>query len=177
MSIEVVNELGIDVLEVELVSVVWFVIVKMDVNLCVELLMLLLDIVVMVDLYMCWMDFFGLIDVMSFLMDEFELGGCFDVFELGLFMLGDIVLCLEFVVEQVVVVGYSLGYELVLLIIYGVFYLFGYDYVELDEEKEMFVLQDWLFEEWVVDQVEVYQYDWQDEKDCWLFDKLRYFDF
>ena len=176
MSIEVSNESGIDVSEVELVSVARFVIARMDVNPSAELSMVLLDTAAMADLHMRWMDLPGPTDVMSFPMDELEPGGRPDAPEPGPSMLGDIVLCPEFAAEQAAAAGHTLGHELALLTIHGVLHLLGYDHGEPDEEKEMFALQDRLLEEWVAEQVEAYEQDRQEERDRRLLDKSRYFD-
>jgi len=176
MSIEVSNESGLDVSEVELVSVAKFVLAKMDVNPGAELSMVLLDTAAMADLHMRWMDLPGPTDVMSFPMDELEPGGRPDAPEPGPSMLGDIALCPEFAAEQAVAAGHSLGQELALLTVHGVLHLLGYDHAEPDEEKEMFALQRRLLEEWVAAQVETYRAETQSEKDRRLLDKSRYFD-
>ncbi|MEO6793602.1 MAG: rRNA maturation RNase YbeY [Mycobacterium sp.] len=176
MSIEVSNESGLDVSEVELVSVAKFVLDKMDVNPGAELSMVLLDTAAMADLHMRWMDLPGPTDVMSFPMDELEPGGRPDAPEPGPSMLGDIALCPEFATEQAAAAGHSLGQELALLTVHGVLHLLGYDHAEPDEEKEMFALQRRLLEEWVADQVESYRAETQSEKDRRLLDKSRYFD-
>ncbi|MGV0747903.1 rRNA maturation RNase YbeY [Mycolicibacter heraklionensis] len=176
MSIEVSNESGLDVSEVELISVAKFVLAKMDVNPGAELSMVLLDTAAMADLHMRWMDLPGPTDVMSFPMDELEPGGRPDAPEPGPSMLGDIALCPEFAAEQAAAAGHSLGQELALLTVHGVLHLLGYDHAEPDEEKEMFALQRRLLEEWVADQVETYRAETQSEKDRRLLDKSRYFD-
>lgn len=176
MSIEVSNESGLDVSEVELVSVAKFVLSRMDVNPSAELSMVLLDTAAMADLHMRWMDLPGPTDVMSFPMDELEPGGRPDAPEPGPSMLGDIALCPEFAAEQAAVAGHSLGQELALLTVHGVLHLLGYDHAEPEEEKEMFALQRRLLEEWVADQVESYRAETQSEKDRRLLDKSRYFD-
>lgn len=176
MSIEVSNESGLDVAEVELVSVAKFVLAKLDVNPGAELSMVLLDTAAMADLHMRWMDLPGPTDVMSFPMDELEPGGRPDAPEPGPSMLGDIALCPEFAAEQAAAAGHSLGQELALLTVHGVLHLLGYDHAEPDEEKEMFALQRRLLEEWVADQVESYRVQTQNEKDRRLLDKSRYFD-
>jgi probable rRNA maturation factor len=176
LSIEVSNESGLEVSETELISVARFVLAKMGVNPAAELSLLLLDTAAMADLHMRWMDLPGPTDVMSFPMDELEPGGRPDAPEPGPSMLGDVVLCPEFAVEQAAAAGHSLGQELALLTIHGVLHLLGYDHAEADEEKEMFALQHRLLEEWVADQVEAYEQDRQIEKDRRLLDKSRYFD-
>jgi probable rRNA maturation factor len=175
MSIEVSNESGVDVCETELISVARFVIARMDVNPAAELSMVLLDSAAMADLHMRWMDLPGPTDVMSFPMDELEPGGRPDGPEPGPAMLGDIVLCPEFAAEQAAAGRHSLGHELALLTVHGVLHLLGYDHAEAHEEKEMFVLQRRLLEEWVADQVEAYHLDRQTENDRRLLDKSRFF--
>ncbi|MFV0493535.1 rRNA maturation RNase YbeY [Mycobacterium sp.] len=176
MSIEVSNESGIDVSEIELVSVAQFVIARMDVNPAAELSMVLLDTAAMADLHMRWMDLPGPTDVMSFPMDELEPGGRPDAPDPGPSMLGDIALCPEFAAEQAASAGHSLGHELALLTVHGVLHLLGYDHGEPAEEREMFALQDRLLEEWVAEQVEAYQFNRQEERDRRLLDKSKYFD-
>lgn len=176
MTIEVSNESGFDVSETKLISVARFVIAKMNVNPGAELSLVLLDTAAMADLHLRWMDLPGPTDVMSFPMDELEPGGRPDSPEPGPAMLGDIVLCPEFAAEQAAAAGHSLGRELALLTIHGVLHLLGYDHAEPDEEKEMFDLQRQLLEEWIADQVEVYERDRQLERDRRLLDKSRYFE-
>ena len=176
MSIEVSNESGVDVSETELISVAKFVIGKMDVNPAAELSMVLLDTSAMADLHMRWMDLPGPTDVMSFPMDELEPGGRPDAPEPGPAMLGDIVLCPEFVSVQAATSGHTLGHELALLTIHGILHLLGYDHAEPDEAKEMFALQYRLLEEWVAEQVEAYRLERQIERDQRLLDKSRHFE-
>jgi probable rRNA maturation factor len=176
VSIEVSNESGLDVSEVELISIARFVLAKMNVNPGAELSVVLLDTAAMADLHMRWMDLPGPTDVMSFPMDELEPGGRPDAPEPGPAMLGDIVLCPEFAATQAETAGHSLGHELALLTVHGVLHLLGYDHAEPNEEKEMFALQRRLLEEWVADQVETYRQETQTERDRRLLDKSRYFD-
>jgi probable rRNA maturation factor len=176
VSIEVSNESGLDVSEVELISIARFVLAKLNVNPGAELSMVLLDTAAMADLHMRWMDLPGPTDVMSFPMDELEPAGRPDSPEPGPAMLGDIVLCPQFAAGQAETAGHSLGHELALLTVHGVLHLLGYDHAEPNEEKEMFALQRRLLEEWVADQVEVYRKETQTERDRRLLDKSRYFD-
>ncbi len=176
MSIEVSNESGFDVSEIELISVARFVLDRMKVNPGAELSMVLLDTPAMADLHMRWMDLPGPTDVMSFPMDELEPGGRPDAPEPGPTMLGDIVLCPEFAANQAAAAGHSLGHELALLTVHGVLHLLGYDHAEPEEEREMFALQRRLLEDWVADQVQAYRLEAQTEKDRRLLDKSRYFD-
>jgi probable rRNA maturation factor len=176
MSIEVANESGLDVSEVELVSVARFVLAEMNVNPNAELSMVLVDTPTMADLHLRWMDLPGPTDVMSFPMDELEPAGRPDAPEPGPSLLGDIVLCPQFANQQAEAAGHSLGHELALLTVHGVLHLLGYDHAEKAEEKEMFALQRRLLEQWVADQVEGYRKDRQFDRDRRLLDKSRYFD-
>src|ERR1700734_4087040 len=176
MTIEVANESGIDVSESELISVAKFVIDQMEVNPAAELSMVLLDMAEMADLHMRWMDLPGPTDVMSFPMDELEPGGRPDAPEPGPAMLGDIVLCPEFVAVQAGTAGHMVGHELALLTIHGMLHLLVYDHAEPDEAKEMFALQHRLLEEWVAEQVEAYRLERQIERDQRLLDKSRHFE-
>ncbi|QBJ95001.1 rRNA maturation RNase YbeY [Rhodococcus sp. ABRD24] len=151
MSIEISNESGMDVSEVDLISVARFVIARMDVHPAAELSMVLVDSATMADLHMRWMDLPGPTDVMSFPMDELEPGGRPDAPEPGPSMLGDIVLCPSFAADQAQTAGHSLDHELALLTVHGVLHLLGYDHAEPEEEKEMFGLQNRLLEEWYED--------------------------
>ena len=148
MSIEIANESGMDVPEEDLVGVARFVIGRMDVHPAAELSMVLVDLDTMADLHMRWMDLPGPTDVMSFPMDELEPGGRPDSPEPGPSMLGDIVLCPEFALDQATKAGHSLDHELALLTVHGVLHLLGYDHAEPAEEKEMFTLQAQLLEQW-----------------------------
>jgi probable rRNA maturation factor len=176
VSIEVCNESGLDISELELISIAGFVLTKLNVNPAADLSMVLLDSAAMADLHMRWMDLPGPTDVMSFPMDEVEPGGRPDAPEPGPALLGDIVLCPQFAAEQAETAGHSLGQELALLTVHGVLHLLGYDHAEPNEEKEMFALQRELLEEWIADQVEAYRKETQTERDRRLLDKSRYFD-
>ncbi|MGH3724140.1 MAG: rRNA maturation RNase YbeY [Mycobacterium sp.] len=169
MSIEVVNESGVDVAEGELVSVARFTIAAMDVHPAAELSMMLVDLAAMADLHMRWMDLPGPTDVMSFPMDELEPGGRPDSPEPGPSMLGDIVLCPPFAAEQAEAAGHSLAHELALLTVHGVLHLLGYDHAEPEEEREMFALQNQLLQDWYEQQAQLY-------RDSRLLDKSRHFD-
>lgn len=176
MSIEVSNESGLDVSELELVSVARFVITELKVNPAAELSLVLVDTATMADLHMRWMDLPGPTDVMSFPMDEIEPGGRPDALDPGPAMLGDVVLCPEFAADQATAAGHTLGQELALLTVHGVLHLLGYDHGEPEEEKEMFALQRKLLEDWVDAEVAGYRRDRQTERDQRLLDKSRYFD-
>ena len=80
--------------------------------------------------------------MLSFPMDEIKPHSAAN----GPGVIGDIVLCPDFAVQQAV--GHSLQEELELLTVHGVLHLLGYDHAEPEEHKVMFGLQDELLAEW-----------------------------
>lgn len=148
MSIEVANESGTEVVEELLISVARYVLEQMDVHPAAELSLVLVDTPTMAQLHQQWMDLPGPTDVMAFPMDELEPGGRPDAAAPGPSVLGDIVLCPPFVVEQAAEAGHTLADELHLLTVHGTLHLLGYDHAEPDEEKEMFGLQNQLLTDW-----------------------------
>ena len=176
MTIEVANESGVGINEIELVSVARYVLDRMRINPLAELSILLVDVDAMTELHVKWMDEPGPTDVMSFPMDELDTARRPDEAGPGPALLGDVVLCPAVATAQAAQAGHSLDDELHLLTVHGCLHLLGYDHAEPDEEKEMFALQRQLLEEWVADQVEAYHHDRQSEKDRRLLDKSRFFD-
>lgn len=146
------NESGTDVEEALLVSVARYTLERMQVHPAAELSMVLVDTPTMAQLHERWMDLPGPTDVMAFPMDELEPGGRPDAPEPGPAMLGDIVLCPPFVVDQAREAGHTLPDELHLLTVHGVLHLLGYDHAEPAEEKEMFDLQNQLLADWQAEQ-------------------------
>jgi probable rRNA maturation factor len=85
-------------------------------------------------------------DVLSFPMLSYETPGDFegveesiDCFnpETGELMLGDIVLCVEKILEQAESYNHSVKRELAFLTAHSMFHLFGYDHMEEEERKVM----------------------------------------
>ena len=72
MTIEVANESGVGIDEIELVSVARYVLDRMRINPLAELSILLVDVDAMTELHVKWMDEPGPTDVMSFPMDELD---------------------------------------------------------------------------------------------------------
>ena len=139
MTIEVANESGTGVDEIQLVSVARYVLDRMRINPLAELSILLVDVTAMTELHVKWMDEPGPTDVLSFPMDELRPGREGDVTPAGL--LGDVVLCPEVAAQQARTAGHSTAEELLLLTTHGILHLLGYDHAEPEEEKEMFALQ------------------------------------
>lgn len=139
MSIEVLNESGLDVDELELVACARYVMDRMRVHPQAELCLRLVDEPAMETLHVTWMDLPGPTDVMSFPMDELRPGREGATPELG--VLGDIVLCPSVAAAQAREAGHATEEELLLLTTHGLLHLLGFDHAEPEEEKEMFELQ------------------------------------
>lgn len=150
MSIEVFNESGFEgVNEEALMDVASFALAAMDVHRDAEAAIHIVDLDTIADLHVRWLDLEGPTDVMSFPMDELTPGGGRpDATDPGPAMLGDIVICPEFAVDQAARAGHSLDRELALLVVHGCLHLLGYDHAEPAEEQEMFALQNELLEAW-----------------------------
>lgn len=148
--IEINNESGIAVDEPSIVAVANYSLQELNVDPLAELSILLVDLASMAALHVEWMDEPGPTDVLSFPMDELRPGSSRgdEREDDGQSVLGDIVLCPEFASDQAKKAGHSLDHELQLLTVHGVLHLLGYDHVELDEEREMFALQNELLVGW-----------------------------
>lgn len=91
-------------------------------------------------------------DVLSFPMVDYETPGDFSHleeqaesyfdFETGELSLGDIILCVEKIIEQSESYGHSVERELAFLTAHSMLHLFGYDHMTKEEEEEMFVKQE-----------------------------------
>ena len=148
MTIEVANESGVGVDEIELVSVARYVLDRIRINDLAELSILLVDVDAMTELHVKWMDEPGPTDVLSFPMDELDTARRPDEAGPGPALLGDVVLCPAVAAQQAAQAGHSLDDELHLLTVHGVLHLLGYDHAEPAEEREMFRLQNELLDTW-----------------------------
>jgi probable rRNA maturation factor len=158
MSIEVLNESGVQVDERALVGIARHVLDRMGVSPLVELAISLKDVTEMERLHLQYMDEPGPTDVMAFPMDELDLRGSRGVphgsgldeddEDAGPALLGDVVLCPQVAERQAREAGHGTQDELELLCTHGVLHLLGYDHAEEDEHREMFGLQAELLEEW-----------------------------
>ena len=148
MTIEVANESGLGVDEIELVSVARYVLDRMRINPLAELSILLVDVPAMTELHVKWMDEPGPTDVMSFPMDELDTARRPDEAGPGPALLGDVVLCPAVAAEQAAQAGHSVDDELHLLTVHGCLHLLGYDHAEPAQEREMFRLQNELLDTW-----------------------------
>ena len=139
MSIEVLNESGFEVDEVELAQCARYVLDSMKVHPRAELCIKLVDEPAMEVLHVQWMDLPGPTDVMSFPMDELRPGR--DGVDPVEGILGDVVLCPTVAQAQASEAGHTTEEELLLLTTHGILHLLGFDHAETEEEKEMFELQ------------------------------------
>jgi probable rRNA maturation factor len=153
VTVEVRNESGVVVDEVELAALAEHVLVEMGVNPLAELSVLLVDEPYMEELHQRWMGEPGPTDVLAFPMDEFDatrgpgVVGV-DSAEPEQTLLGDIVCCPSVAERQAATAGHRLQDELHLLCTHGILHLLGYDHADADEEREMFAVQRRLLASW-----------------------------
>jgi probable rRNA maturation factor len=147
MTIEVLNESGLELDELRTQRLARFVMDRMRVHPLAELCVTAVDEDTISELNAKWMDKDGPTDVLAFPMDELRPGLVNDEPEEG--VLGDIVLCPSMAAGQATTAGHSLTAELDLLTVHGILHLLGYDHAEPEEHEEMFGLQARLLAEWV----------------------------
>ncbi|MGL5929357.1 MAG: rRNA maturation RNase YbeY [Dermatophilaceae bacterium] len=139
MSIDVLNETGHELDELELVACARYVLEQMRVHPRADLSLRLVEEAAMETLHVRWMNLPGPTDVMSFPMDELRPGREDTEPEEG--VLGDIVLCPSVAAKQAREAGHATEEELLLLTTHGILHLLGYDHATPEEETEMFELQ------------------------------------
>jgi probable rRNA maturation factor len=139
VGVEVTNESGVEVDEIQLRDVVMFAMSSLRVHPDADVAIMAVDEAAMEQLHLQWMGEPGPTDVLSFPMDELRPGRDGEVSSEGI--LGDIVLCPSVAQAQAEVAGHSMMAELAMLSVHGLLHLLGYDHAEPEEEKEMFGLQ------------------------------------
>ena len=139
MSIDVLNECGYPVDELELVACARHVLERMRVHPDADLVISMVDESAMETLHVQWMDLPGPTDVMSFPMDELRPGTAGVAPDQG--VLGDVVLCPSVAERQALEAGHAPIEELLLLTTHGILHLLGFDHAEADQQQEMFELQ------------------------------------
>ena len=139
MSIDVLNECGYAVDELELVGCARHVLERMKVHPDADLVITLVDEAAMEHLHVQWMDLPGPTDVMSFPMDELRPGN--DEADPQDGVLGDVVLCPSVAERQARTAGHAPVEELLLLTTHGILHLLGFDHAQEQEKSEMFELQ------------------------------------
>lgn len=100
----------------------------------------------MTTLHEDWMNEPGPTDVLSFPIDEITLPKEGEISEVGI--LGDIVICPEYLGPQMLESGRSLQQEAEFLVTHGILHLLGMDHQEPDDHARMFALQDSLISDW-----------------------------
>lgn len=153
MSIEVLNESGLDLVDVRRTQrLAAFVLQRIRVHPQAELCVTAVDEDTIAELNAKWMEKEGPTDVLAFPMDELRPGKVTEEPEEG--VLGDLVLCPAVAVRQAEEAvargqaGYTAIDELDMLTVHGILHLLGYDHAEPDEHEEMFGLQAQLLAEW-----------------------------
>lgn len=141
MKIELINDSTYKCDEDGIKSLANFTLGKLGIHPDSELSIRLVNEEEITQLHIKWMDLPGPTDVLSFPMDEMKPNSASN----GPGVIGDIVLCPAFAEKNG---KQSLGDELQLLTVHGVLHLLGYDHEELDEEKQMFGLQEEFLNQW-----------------------------
>jgi probable rRNA maturation factor len=152
MTIEVLNESGIDIDVRRTQQLARFVMDRMRVHPLAELCVTAVDEATISELNAKWMEKEGPTDVLAFPMDELRPGKVNEEPEEG--VLGDLGLCPAVATAQAERnradghPDYTVADELDLLTVHGILHLLGYDHAEPGEHAEMFALQARLLAEW-----------------------------
>jgi probable rRNA maturation factor len=146
MSVEVLNESGVELDVGEFARLARFTMRRMRVHPEAELCLKLVDEGTMTEMNTRWMGKEGPTDVLSFPMDELRPGRDGEPEVEGI--LGDMLLCPQYATAQAPQFSRTPDDEMHLLTIHGILHLLGYDHAEPDEEREMFGLQARLLAEW-----------------------------
>lgn len=154
MTVELLNESGVDVDETALMAVAQHALDSLGLPADAVLSLMLVDVDRMTAEHVQWMNLPGPTDVLSFAMDELDLraarraGTTLHVSEQA--VIGDVLLCPDVASAQAAAAGHSTADELALLTTHGLLHTLGYDHEEPDEHTEMFDLQAELLASWRV---------------------------
>ena len=146
MSVEVLNESGVEVNVADFAKLARFTLGRLRVHPQAELCLKLVDEATITEFNRRWMGADGPTDVLSFPMDELRPGHDGEPADEGI--LGDLLLCPQYAAAQAPTYSRSADDEMHLLTIHGILHLLGYDHAEPAEEREMFTLQARLLAEW-----------------------------
>jgi probable rRNA maturation factor len=146
MSIEVLNESGLDLDVRRLSRLARFVMDQMRVHPQAELCIKAVDEDTIAELNGQWMEKEGPTDVLAFPMDELRPGLVNEDPEEV--VLGDLVICPEVAERQGVAAGHGRDAEIELLTVHGILHLLGYDHADPEDHRVMFGLQDDLLAQW-----------------------------
>ena len=147
MSVEVLNESGVDLDVAEFARLARFTLSRMRVHPHAELCLRLVDEPTIAEYNAKWMGTSAPTDVLSFPMDELRPGHIGEAEPDGI--LGDLLLCPQYAAAQAPTFSRTVDDEMHLLTIHGILHLLGYDHTEPAEEREMFGLQARLLAEWL----------------------------
>ena len=147
MSVEVLNESGVELDPVVFLQLARFTMARMRVHPEAELCLRLVDEATMTQYNGKWMGKDGPTDVLSFPMDQLRPPRDEEPEPEGI--LGDMLLCPQYAASQAPTFNRSVDEELALLTIHGILHLLGYDHAEPEDEREMFALQARLLAEWL----------------------------
>jgi probable rRNA maturation factor len=148
LNIDISNDSGIEVDELDLMSLSDFVVKSLHVHPSSELSVLITGEARMSRLHLQWMDLEGPTDVLSFPMDEVRPDSWSGELSEDAPVLGDLVLCPTIAATQAAAAGHSTADEMMLLTAHGMLHLLGYDHAQPAEEREMFALQADLLSRW-----------------------------
>ena len=151
MSVEVLNESGVELDLQEFTRLARFALRRMRVHPQAVLCLKLVDETTMSDYNERFMGKSGPTDVLSFPMDELRPGREGEPEQEGI--LGDMALCPQYAAAQAPRFSRGPEEEMHLLTVHGILHLLGYDHAEPDEEREMFALQEALLAEWQRDRL------------------------
>jgi len=146
MSIEVLNESGVEIDVDHLAKLARFVMDRMRVHPQAELCIKAVDEDTIAQLNEQWMEKDGPTDVLAFPMDELRPGLLDEEPEEG--VLGDLILAPTVAEKQGETAGHGTLAEIELLTTHGILHLLGYDHAEPEDHQEMFGLQAELLAEW-----------------------------
>ena len=141
MTIEVINTSGLLVPATEIISLLTFALLELQLNPECEINVSFVDDEYMTELHIKWMDEPGSTDVLSFPMDMPETPG-------EAVTLGDIVISPVVAAEQAKAQGHSIEHEIFILATHGLLHILGYDHADKAEEKVMFDLQEKIVRDW-----------------------------
>ena len=146
MSVEVLNESGVELDVKQFAKLARFTMRRMRVHPEAELCLKLVDEGTIAQYNKQYMEKDGPTDVLSFPMDELRPAREGEPEEEGI--LGDMLLCPQYAAAQAPSFSRTVDDEMHLLTIHGILHLLGYDHAEPEEEREMFGLQARLLAEW-----------------------------
>jgi len=140
MSVEIENESGINAPLEQILELADFALAKMHIDPKADIEILLVNEDVMEEYHLDWMQESGATDVLSQPIDGLRPGKPNALTPAG--HLGMIVLCPQVAMKQAASHNNTELREMLILVAHSILHLLGYDHVDLEDEKEMFALQE-----------------------------------